>query len=453
MVYIRGQHCRGCLSNGDEVGLRVATHRMEQTMQAVPNGLRGADANQVPEPSSVPTRVSFGSEAFTPLTEYLLADARHDFGSLQHSELHQMLSYFHQTDQTADALVAAMPRTSGRARRQFELALESGIERVADPLPEITAFFETVDRMPETIDMDLVDEGARCVRRIDPLTTFGAGWSLGFLLAAILPATAASLSANARTYDNPGMRLRETMKFVLDATQPRGYTRFGPGTKTACRLRVMHAAVRAQLDKRGWDESVYGAPISIADTLGGSWALSLMPILAAKRAGYRLSAREEEAVAHFAACAAFRQGVPDELLFTTTEQQLRWLYVAFRFSADGVDRDATLRLMGPMSTMRFPGVPALAQPLTRSFLHGYARMMFGDELCDRNDIPRSRLTRALPLTRPAVGWVESARTHLPPAAWAIERMADATWNKFMPRIFKLATDDATHYENLAKSRA
>ena len=82
--------------------------------------------------------------------------------------------------------------------------------------------------------------------------------------------------------------------------------------------------------------------------------------------------------------------------------------------------------------MNFPGLPAIAQPLTRALLHCYGTIFFGDELCNRSGIPDTITKRLIPLARPAITLAELAGTALP----GLQALADAVgrwrWSKLMP---------------------
>jgi len=115
-----------------------------------------------------------------------------------------------------------------------------------------------------------------------------------------------------------------------------------------------------------------------------SLTFNVMPALAAACLGYRFTAHEQDCIAHFSACAAYRQGVPADLLTVTLGQQRAFLYFMLRTARGNVDPQSTRTVMQPLVTMNFPRLPVPIQPVARSILHGYGRLFFGDELCDRS---------------------------------------------------------------------
>src|SRR5262249_52367739 len=160
-------------------------------------------------------------------------------------------------------------------------------------------FLCSVDRLPAVIDLARVEEGARCLRRIGAITITGFGMAAGFYLGAIFPGSARALAASTRTVQRPPRRPSETAKFVLSRLAPGGHGPSGAASKNATRVALPHAATRASLRERGnWDASIYGAPLSQADTLMAAMTFNVLPALAAARLGYRFTKHEEDSLAH-----------------------------------------------------------------------------------------------------------------------------------------------------------
>src|SRR5260221_12703660 len=105
----------------------------------------------------------------------------------------------------------------------------------------------------------------------------------------------------------------------------------GAGSKTPPRLRLPPAAIRARLHQRdNWDTSILGPPLSQADTLLAAMTFNVIPALAAARLGYRFTGHEEDCLAHFSPCPAYRQGGPADLLHVTPDQQRPFIYSMLR---------------------------------------------------------------------------------------------------------------------------
>jgi hypothetical protein len=400
----------------------------------------------------MPGRMSAASEAFSGAIDFLFPDARRTGVDGSPGELQSLIAGYGVGDPTADALVAAM-----RAQRvtpdQFEAALTTGIDSVDAPAPELRAFFATVDEVPAWIDEDRVARGVRCQRRIDAVTSGGAGWAMGFLLAAILPNSAKSMSDNARAVENAGRRFAETGRIALDLLAVSGRDRFGAGTLSSTRLRILHANVRAALLRRGtWDADFYGVPISASDNLGASLA-SLGVVQAAMRVGYRFSPADLDGVAQFAALFAYRQGVPAELIPRTYEDQLRWFQVTLRTSRGLADPEAIGRLMPALVAIEVENMPRAAQAAVRHVFNAYGRLIYGPELSDATGIPDTPWRRVLPLATGAViRPYEAARVRSARLDRATHRGADLMWRRLMPLLYSAqATYDAGHVATVVKA--
>ena len=74
-------------------------------------------------------------------------------------------------DELGAELARAMGRRKGDPERvtmaQFHRALEHGIDSVPDAPVALRRFFAVVDEVPEWVDFDLLEHGARALRRDD----------------------------------------------------------------------------------------------------------------------------------------------------------------------------------------------------------------------------------------------------------------------------------------------
>jgi len=138
--------------------------------------------------------------------------------------------------------------------------------------------------------------------------------------------------------------------------------------------------------------------------------------------------------------------VPADLLSVTLDEQRAFIYFMLRTARGSVDPQSTHTVMRPLVTATFPGLPAPVQPLAHAILHGYGRLFFGDELCDRTGIPDTIAKRLIPLTRPAITLLELARTRSRTIQALADRAAGYRWNTLMPRTSQLMTEpDATRF--------
>lgn len=95
-------------------------------------------------------------------------------------------------DPAADAVAASIGASANAraARADLEQAIEHGINTVENPSPELQAFFKQADSVPEGLDLARVRNGARLMRRIDPVTFWGVAKAIGFYFGAFVSNTA-----------------------------------------------------------------------------------------------------------------------------------------------------------------------------------------------------------------------------------------------------------------------
>lgn len=392
-------------------------------------------------------RVHLTSTAGSAAIDYLLPEAHRDYlcgtGPYPHPETFYDAGL--EMDEPAHAVLAAQRSVGPQVRAQFETALEQGIEAVTDPAPEIVAFYETVDKIPAAIDMDLVAEGARVFRRIDPLNgVIGAEYMFGFVFGAMIPSSARSIAEGRVTVDAT-KRLTESTSYALEFLTPGGYERYAAATKSACRLRLGHAAMAEALRRGGWDESIYGAPISVGDTLGGAMLGVPFTALAAERIGYRFTSAEREALAQLGAMLAYRHGVPEHLLPTTAAQQRHVVYLILRAYVAGVDPEASKIVLDSLQSANQGGRIA---PLLRAFANGYARLILGDALCDQYNIARTPLTRLIPLQKPFISTIEALRQRVPFVHKRLDHLNERMWNTWLPKAWAAQNSTAEQYKEL-----
>jgi hypothetical protein len=399
----------------------------------------------------LPRRLTLASEAFSTTIDFLMPNARADYIDLDQERFTPLVDAFYLGDPTADALVSAIRDSKGVARKQFDRALQQGINSVDDPLPEVAAFIASVDSVPEWIDEHRVEAGVRAFRRVDAVTSASVGWVMGFLFAAILPNSARSMATNARAVENSSRRYAETGRIGLDLLDLNGRGRYGSGTLSASRLRVLHASVRAYLRRSGtWDESVYGVPISASDTLGAS-LVNTATVLAAQRLGYRFSPAEIDGLAHYTALFAYRMGTPEQLIPRTMDAQVHALYFFLRSARGLADSESTRKLMRSLVAIELPGLPKTVQPAVRGLFHAYARLLFGDQLCTATGIPDSPLRALIPLGSGLIRPYELTRSRSRVLNRATNQAADLMWRRVMPRILSdEANYDADHVAKVVR---
>lgn len=187
-----------------------------------------------------------------------------------------------------------------RARDLVERAQRDGIDAVPEAPASMRALFEEFERIPGSVDPDLVEEGAAVWRRwayaLGALGNAGTNdtYTEGWLA---VPLSLSGGYAGERALH----RYLETSRWWIEVCRPGAILTPGsPGRNISLHVRIMHVSVRDRVLRHPeWDAGRWGLPISqsamLLTLLGGSVA----PAAGLFLLGYVTSPREMRAVLHF----------------------------------------------------------------------------------------------------------------------------------------------------------
>ena len=304
-------------------------------------------------------------------------------------------------DPLADDLVAAFRRLpAGVGRAQFETAVDHGIDAVADPMPELVAFFDHVDNRPYWVDQTKIDYAVRVTARVGlfPSLTALSMFSLrgGYLASRAdkTPVATGDLEAMAPR------RLAETLNWVVDVTAPKALERFGRGFTSTLRVRLMHAMVRAGMARRpDWDFDDWDFPVNQSTMAGTLMLFSLGNVLGSQALGVQFSRRDKDALYHFWRYVGLLMGLHPELLPADEADtwRLLWLQADYEFRPD----EDSLRLgqalkssLGPLALGDSPHPAAAAgRAVATQILCAYSRLMLGSANADALQLPDSKVAQ------------------------------------------------------------
>ena len=220
-------------------------------------------------------------------------------------------------DVVADAYAALMPSYGlHKLITMLQQACREGVEQVQDAPPELHAFLADLERTPEWLDMELVEEGARQERipaaMLGPYVVRG-GFLATFMnkYAALPMALTGALSGKRST-----RRVLETASFFSSTVMPGGLDRHGPGFAAAAMVRLMHSMVRYNALHRStkWDLEVYGIPIPQVDQMpAGLIPIFLLSERLVRKGRYEFTPAERARV-ELSRYRCFLLGLPEELL-------------------------------------------------------------------------------------------------------------------------------------------
>ncbi|MFC9893151.1 oxygenase MpaB family protein [Nocardia sp. NPDC127579] len=325
-------------------------------------------------------------------------------------------------DPLADEVVAMFGRLPvGEGRRMFERAVESGIDSVPDAPAALRAFFAQVEAEPYWLDRGKLDRGARVVGR----TSVWGGVAMGMF--ALMGGYLASRADKALvgTGDLNSMaprRLAETTQWWLDVTTPGALHRHSVGYQSVLRVRLMHALVRAGMNRRpDWDYAAWDHPVNQVLTVGTLGLFSMANLVGAQALGLRFSAGEKDAVFHLWRYVGFLLGIDQEILPTNETDTWRafWILADTEFIPDADSQRLAQALMSAAGGL-FVGTDTAAQRAVRRIVTGYmlaySRIVLGPTNSDFLGLPDRQLFKSAVLATAAVNSVLEAPRQLIPGA-------------------------------------
>ncbi|MBS9372908.1 oxygenase MpaB family protein [Rhodococcus sp. B50] len=234
-------------------------------------------------------------------------------------------------DEVGAALVRGMRRDRDDPERvtmkQFHRALEHGIDSVPAAPTALREFFSVVDTVPDWVDWNLLEQGARAFRRMGrtrndvllQLSLIG-GYRFGGPPDLLVETGGLTGSTAMR-------RLGETQKWGTAVGEPGGMRRTGDGFKLTVHVRAMHALVNERFENNGrWDIARWGLPINQTDQAATLGLFNGTLLLGARALGYVVSRDESRAVMHLWKYVGWLMGVDEEWLFDSEREQHRFNY-------------------------------------------------------------------------------------------------------------------------------
>jgi hypothetical protein len=229
-------------------------------------------------------------------------------------------------DLTGDAYAALMGRYGFRALvEMLTTACDKGLAAVPDAPPELVALIQEMERVPDWLDMALVEEGARQERNsaanLSPFAIRGAFIATFLNKYSALPMALTGTLSHATA----ARRVKETATFFTTTILPGALGRFGPGFRAAAMVRLMHSMVRVNVLSRPglWDAKTYGMPIPQLDQMPAG----LIPIYFLSndvlKSGRTQFTPAERARVELARYRCYLLGLPEDLLADTPEDIVR----------------------------------------------------------------------------------------------------------------------------------
>lgn len=289
---------------------------------------------------------------------------------------------FMETDDLGGRLAKAMRLPATDPDRvtmaDFRSALADGIDSVPEAPPALREFFDVVETVPEWVDWDLVEEGARVFR-------FLGQNSLDILLQLSLIGgyrfggpTDLLVATGGLSGDSTMRRLGETQKWGVALSQPGGLRRGSEGYSVAVHVRLMHALVNESFTSR-WDVARWGMPINQTDQAATLGLFNGVPLIGCRALGARLTRADSRAYMHLWRYIGWLMGVDEQWLVETEREQHRLNYHVLLVQDDISDAGPQLAnaIVDAQQTLHFRRFPAISRWLARERLLSMLTLLLG----------------------------------------------------------------------------
>lgn len=238
-------------------------------------------------------------------------------------EYEKVIDALHYGDTAMDRLVNWIFEADSKHRKQLvELAITTGDQGLSDYPEEIQQFFATLEKPPQWIDMNLVEDGIEFIH--------GLGSAAGYVLRDLALMGGYMLSGFNQTLLMTGAlskgtnkRIAETARWWLDCTETQAMDPFHKGYKSTLQVRLIHGMVRHSLSNRpDWDHQVWGIPINQIDMVATYLGFSSVMLGGLRKLGIPILPRESKAVMHHWAYVCWLMGVEEKWLVKSETEGL-----------------------------------------------------------------------------------------------------------------------------------
>lgn len=257
-------------------------------------------------------------------------------------------------------------------------ACDKGVENVPDAPQELVDFIRAMEYIPEWLDMELVEEGARVTRNymanMVPFAIRGAFIATFMNKYSGLPMALTGALSN----ETSKSRINETATFFTTASLPGALDRFGPGFKAAAMVRLMHSMVRFNILKRSkkWDVKVYGIPLPQIDQMPAGTMPAFMAAFRYVTKGKQVFSRSDQATAELNRYQSYLLGLPEDLLGETPQQIFDNMLTYAATLREGYDDDTCGELTRATMAAYRPQDKSLRSRIYNEAEKGFSKVFF-----------------------------------------------------------------------------
>lgn len=293
------------------MSIETLRDRVRRQRDELPELYGGIDFDAVPE------RLALGPDDVSDLPTFVKVTRAELFEDAELIELMTVATML--GDVVCDAYVCRMHDFGMHGLiTMLRTACREGLDAVDDPPDELVEFVAAMEHVPDWIDIDLVERGARTERisaaLAAPFAIRGAFLATFINEYAALPMALTGSLSDKRA----AQRVNETASFFATTVLPRGMDRDGPGFEAAAMVRLMHSMVRYNALRRSsrWDQARYGIPIPQVDQMPAGLIGAFLVSAEAVRGGRDHFTDDERAQIEMSRYRCYLLGLPEELLPT-----------------------------------------------------------------------------------------------------------------------------------------
>lgn len=199
-------------------------------------------------------------------------------------------------------------------RKYFETALYQGLNHLPHEIPELTEFFNLVEKTPAWYDQQKIGDALKFTYRLG----INNGYilrDLSLMTGYMYPGFNQPLVLTGALKKQAGTRLAETTKWWVDITEQDGFSRFSKGFTSTIFVRFIHSLVRHQLQKsEKWDAETWGLPINQYDQAMTNIAFSGVVLIGIRALGIFPNSQEVDSFLHFWKYAGWLMGIDEKWL-------------------------------------------------------------------------------------------------------------------------------------------
>src|SRR5258706_1546820 len=298
-------------------------------------------------------------------------------------------------DPLADAVIVEMDALGKEDRRILNAGLAGGLESLTNRPPAITALLQQLETMPAWVDPDMLGRGEVAALSISPFWYGLCAISSALVHTYASPAIARLLTQTGQLTTMAPRRLAETGMWAGQATIPGGLLRGAPGYQATVQVRLLHARMRSNALKHGWDTAEWGVPISQVDVARTWLDFTLTPFQALAALGIELTQAEQNSLYQYWHYVAYLLGLEDNSFYREvtdhdSAQKLRHLLDLTIGPPDENSRTLTAAMVGAQADL-LASAPQPLMPRAEFFdlIHGILRRTVGDDRADQLGIPVS----------------------------------------------------------------